>query len=480
MVTSTSSASTTTTSPTTTSLATLLGGGSGVDMLALANNLATAQFSARTSQLSTKTDTLNTKVSTASNIKSMLLALDTSMGTLVRSGDLARTPSVANAAVATATLTGATAPKGSYSLEVSQLAANQTLASAAFGASTETVGAGTLTLRFGTTSGSSFAEDPSHSAVNISIPEGATLADVASAINGANAGVSAYVAQTVNGAQLVMKGTEGAANGFTLETDAASGSGLAKLAWSPSSGSSTLMTTAQDAAFKVDGLPMTATSNSVSTAVNGVKLQLTATNVGAPTTITFADPTSSIGTSMQDLVDALNEVMGALNTATSLGGDLANDAGARTLKRSLMAIGSQTVMPNATGTARTLADLGLKTQRDGTFALDTSRLNATVASDPEGVAAMWTNGVNGVFATVDKVYRDATSTTGTYSLGASISTWTKQLTQIATDQSDLAEQQEALRSRLATQFTASETRISSIKSTMSMLTNQIAQWNKSS
>lgn len=471
------STSSTSSATTTTSIVTALGGGSGVDMTALANNLANAQFASRNDRLAARADKLDAQISAASNIKSLMLGLDTSLGALVRSGSLARTPSIANAAVAGATLSGSSQPSGSFSLEVTQLAARQQLASAPFAATTSPVGSGTLTLKFGTVAGGSFAQDTAHPSVDIDIPQGATLADVASAINSADAGVSAYVTTTVAGAQLVLKGTEGAANGFVLETG---DSGLSALAWAPGSANGTLMATATDAAFKVDGLEMTARSNTVVDAIPGVKLQLAATNVGMPTTVSFSDPSTAIATSMQDFVDALNEVVSALNSATTLGGDLANDAGARALKRSLSGLGGTTIMPGATGTARTLADLGLKIQRDGTFVLDTDRLSATQAADPKGVAAMFTNGVNGVFATVDKIYRATTTTSDAYSLGSSIAGYTKKKTGIATEKTDLAEQQEKLRARLVAQYTASETRIGASKSTLAMLTNQIAQWNKSS
>lgn len=476
MVSSTSS-STSASAVTTSSLVTALGGGSGVDMTALANNLANAQFASRNDRLATKSDKLDAQISAASNIKSLMLGLDTSLGTLVRSGSLARTPSLANASVASATLSGSSQPSGSYSLEVTRLASGQQLASAPFQATGSTVGSGTLTLKFGTVSGSTFAQDSAHAAVDITVPQGATLADVATAINGANAGVSAYVTNTVDGAQLVLKGPQGAANGFVLE---AADPSLSALAWSPGAATGQLLNTASDAAFKVDGLSMTATSNTVTDAIPGVKLQLAAVNTGAPTTLGFSDPAGAIAASMQDFVDALNEVVSALNTATSIGGGLANDTGARALKRSLSALGSATIMPGATGAAKTLADLGLKTQRDGTFALDTDRLSATTAADPKGVAAMFTNGVNGVYGTVDRIYRAAVSTSDAYSLGSSIAGYTKKKTGISTEKSDLAEQQEKLRARLVAQYTASETRIGASKSTLAMLTNQIAQWNKSS
>ncbi|MCT2398183.1 flagellar filament capping protein FliD [Novosphingobium mangrovi (ex Huang et al. 2023)] len=480
MATDATSSTSATSSLKTTSIATLLGAGSGIDMAALANNLATAQFELRTARLNDKTDTLNTRISTASNIKSMLLSLDTSLGTLVRSGDLAPTPSVANSAVATASLSGSTQPTGSYSLEVSQLATGQQLASSAYTASTDTVGAGTLTLRFGTVSGSAFTEDAAHAAVDITINTGDTLADVAAAINASGAGVNAYIANTTSGAQLVIKGAEGAANGFIVEAaEDVADPGLSNLAWSPGAGTGTLMATAQDAAYSLDGLAYTSASNTITDPVPGLKLQLTGTNVGTPTQINFSDPSANITGSMQDLTDALNEVASALNAATSRGGDLVTDPGARALKQSLSKLSGTTIMPNATGVAKTLADLGLSIQRDGTFALDKDRLSATMTADPDGVAAMFTNGVYGVYATIDKIYRAAASTSNTNSLAGSITKYNSQLTDISSDLSDLADQQEKLRARLASQFTASEARISVLKSTQSMLQNQIDAWNNS-
>lgn len=468
-----------TTSPTaTTSIATLLGAGSGIDMLDLANKLAEAQFAGRNQRIDDQTEKLKAQISAASDIKSMLLGLDTSLGALVRTGDLARNPSVGNSTVASATLSGSSQPSGSFSLEVTQIAAGQRIASGAYASPTATVGSGSLKLRFGTVSGTSFTEDTAHAAVDITVPAGATLNDVAAAINGAKSGVTAYVAQTVDGAQLVLRGADGEANGFVLEaTENAGDPGLSGLAWNPASGTG-LLSAATDAKFKIDGLDYSSKTNTVTDAIPGVKLTLTGTNAGAPTKVSFADPTSSIASAMQEFTDALNEVVSALNSATAIGGDLANDSGARALKRSLSQLAGQVIMPNATGNARTLADLGLSTQRDGTLSLDTKRLDATIASDPDGVAAMFTNGIYGVYATFDKIYRDASSTQSN-SIGASVNRYNKELTQLVTDKADLADDQEKLRASMAKRFTASETRIGQSKATLSLLENQIAQWNKS-
>ncbi len=472
-----------TTTSATSSLVTALGGGSGIDMAALASNLAQAQFAAKIDRLASQSEALEKKISTASTLKSQLSQLASALGERVRTGDLAPAPVINNSAVAQVTRSTLTKPSGSYTLEVSALATTQTLTGPPYAAATTPVGSGTLTLRFGNTSASGFTEDTSHAAVNITIPTGATLATVASAINGAKAGVSAYVTQGANGAQLVLKGAEGAANGFILEaTETVGEEGLAALAWQPPGGDpARLLATSGDAQFLLDGVAMTSPKNQVGEVAPGLSLTLTGTNSGNPAKISFSDPAASITSAMQDLLSAFNEILGTLNAAVDpKTGELSRDDGARNLRRQLTGLPGTVVMPLATGGApSTFADLGLALQRDGTFRLDTARLQATLARDPEGTAAMFTNGLHGIFATVDKLARNASLTTeGSGALGRSITLYQTQLSRVTNDNTKIAEQQEALRARLAAQFSSADTRIGSSKSTLSFLQAQVAMWTK--
>ncbi len=480
----TSSVTTTATSQ----LVTALGGGTGIDMAALAQNLAAAQFAAKADRLTSQSNKLDREISSASAIKSMLVNLSASLGERVRNGDLSPQPVVANSAVAKGTLSGAARPKGSYSLEVTALAAAQTLTSPAFAAPASAVGSGTLTLRFGTVAGASFTEDTAHAATNITIPPGATLADVASAINaasaaasaGANAGVSAYVARTASGAQLVLKGQTGAANGFVLDASETPGDpGLAALAWDPAGDALRLKAGASDAAYKIDGLAMTSPGNAITDAIPGLNLSLTATNAGAPTQITFADPASGITAAMQELVSALNELSASVKTAADpKSGDLGQDPGARALQHALAQFGSQVIMPAATGNEpKTLTEIGLATQRDGSFRLDGVRLTAALKADRAGVSAMFTNGLYGVFASFDAIARGAAAASNPGSLGGSIARYTTLKTKTAEDQTALTAKQETLRSQLVSRFAKLNAGVGASRSTLSFLQNQIAAWN---
>ena len=477
MATTTSSTSSTSA---TAQIVSALGGGSGINTAQLAEQLAAAQFAPRLDQLTARNDKLTAQISSASNLRSLMTTLASSIGSLIRTGDLAVNPSISNASVATVSKGTATG-SGTYSLEVNSLANAQKLVTPAYASSTATVGSGTLTLRFGTVSGGSFTADASRAQVDIAIPTGTTLADVAAAINNANTGVSAYVANGSAGAQIVLKGQEGAANGFQIETTPdVGGEALADLAWTPASAGTRLKATASDASYSIDGIDYTAKSNTVNDIVPGLNIKLAATNVGNPATISFSDPSSGISTAMSDLVGALNEVVSQLNTATDkTSGELGNDPGARALRTALTSLPGAKVMPNAAeGKPSTLADLGLKIERDGSFSLDTTRLTNTLKASPQEAGAMWTTGIFGVFATVDKIARAASSTTG-ISLGSSITRYTALQKSTTERQSQLTDKQEALRQQMVSRFASMDTRVSGSQSTLTFLKAQIDAWNAS-
>ena len=463
------------------SLVTALGAGSGIDMAALAANLAAAQFAPRSDRLTARSELLERQISAASEIKSQLLQLSTALGDRMRTGDLSPQPNVANAAVASASLVAGASPKGTYSLEVLALASSQTLASPpVLGAP----GSGSLTLRFGSVTASQFTADPAQTDVTIAIASGATLADVAAAINGAGAGVTAYVANAADGPRLVLKGKDGANSGFIVEAAETPGEeGLAALAWSPPAAApERLIGPATNARFKLDGLEMTSASNTVTQPAPGFNLTLRGANVGAPTTITFAEPGAAISGFMQDFVNALNEVARTLKTATDpQSGDLARDSGARALRQSFSRLASTTIMPGAVDPApRTLADLGIATERDGTFRLDPARLNAAMQRGPAAVSAMFTTGLYGVYATMDGLSRKATSLTNPGSLGGSINRYTAQRAKVTEDISILTEKQEDVRANLARRFAVADSRVGAARSTLSFLQGQIDAWNAGS
>lgn len=466
-----------TTTSATQSIVAALGGGSGIDFAALATNLAQAQFAARIDRIANRSEVLDRQISAASTLRSQLSQLAASVGERVRSGDISAQPQIANGAVASVSR-GIVSGSGSYSLEVTALARAQVLASPPQ-AATAPVGAGTLTIRFGTLGGT-FTEDPAHAPLSLTVAPGTTLAGLAGQINAARAGVSAYVVQGSSGAQLVLKGSEGAQNGFVIETsEDPAEPGLSTLAWEPGSDPARLTATAADAAFRLDGVALTSPSNRIDNVAPGLSLQLTGTNPGAPTTIRFSDPKAAVSAFMQDFTSALNELATSLAEVTNpQGGDLARDPGARALRQALVELAGSVILPTApAGQPRTLAELGLATNRDGTFRLDAARLDAAVKASPEGVSAFFTAGIHGIFATLDRLSRNAGALGNPGSLGGSVARYSALKTRLSAQASELSEAQAALRAQLVKRFAATEGTVGTSRGTLSFLQNQIDAWN---
>ncbi|QWC57407.1 flagellar filament capping protein FliD [Erythrobacter sp. 3-20A1M] len=467
------------------SILSALGGGSGIDMAKLATDLSTAKYAAQIEQLKSRSDLMETRISAAAALKGQLSQLASALGERVRTGDLAASAATANPAVAKVSVAGGARASGTYSLEVTQLASSQTLVGKPYATSDSLVGEGTLTFDFGTVSGGSFSADGGTAPLSIEVTADDTLSTLASKISTSGSGLTAYVVSGSSGAQLVIKGEQGAVNGFTISGSGASVGGGASapgnidfLDWSPATDGGQLKATAKDARLVFDGVEVTSATNTVTGLPAGLSLTLTGTNAGAPTEISFDRKDGAITSLMEDLVAALNDVTGQLKqTASPLGGELGNDSGARALKRELAALAGTVIMPNApAGAPRTLGDLGLTASREGTFRLDADRLKETLARDPDGAAGMFTSGLYGVFATMDKLARNLGSTTDPGSLGGSIARYERQQTQIENRLEKIAEQQENLRAQLGRSFSWADRRVTQSQSTLSFLKSQVALW----
>jgi flagellar hook-associated protein 2 len=134
-------------------------------------------------------------------------------------------------------------------------------------------------------------------------------------------------------------------------------------------------------------------------------------------------------------------------------------------------------MPGAApGEPRTLGDLGLRLNRDGSFALDNAQLDRALTETPRAVSAMFTTGVFGVFATMDRLVRNATRVNDPGSLGGSLTRLQRQMQNTSERLDKIADQQERLREQLTRQFSASERRVNNSQTTLAFLQQQIDVW----
>ena len=171
---------------------------------------------------------INTKLSAWGTVKSALSELQTAAEKLIKQDTWnATTASSSNEDQVQATggnsKGGAT---GNHSLVVKQLAQSQTVATRSFANADAVVGGGTLRIQMGTVNedGTSFTADGERKALEITVPENATVKDIRDIINRSNSGVSANLINDGNGVRLMLTGSQsGAKNAFEIS---ASGNGL--------------------------------------------------------------------------------------------------------------------------------------------------------------------------------------------------------------------------------------------------------------
>ncbi len=366
-----------------TSIAATLGIGSGLDTTQLVTDLAAANKAPK-EKLITDRETANaSKVSSLASLASGIDGFATALTTLISGGTLYTQPTSSNAdALGVSALAGGRIAGLAATLQIDKLAQAQTIVSDRVDSATDAIGQGTMTLA---TARGSFT-------ITIG-SDNDSLTGLARAINGASAGVTASVLTDSAGSRLVIKGAVGAASAFTLTADGGSAAGLAAFTYDPAgtSGMSAAQT-AQDASLILDGVAVTRASNTVSDLIPGVKLELKAVTTSA-VAIGATQPVTAMRQAVIDFVDTYSELKTTLDSATASGlnggtaGALRGDAGIRAMVQQLGKLSSTPLV--SSGAVTTLADLGVRTGNDGKLSVDTSRLDAVLASNPDDVEAMF-------------------------------------------------------------------------------------------
>lgn len=337
--------------------------------------------------------------------------------------------------VVTGSASGSTA-RGSYSVQVDQLAQRQSLIAAGQFSADSAIGSGdTTTLTFqrgaisggtlsnGTYSGATFTPDAAATAGTVTITAANnTLTGIRDAINAANVGVTASIIRDGSTAsyRLVLQGaSSGAANSLRVSVsgDATLG-GL--LAYDPAGTQKLTQTTAaQDARAQVNGVPLSSSTNVLGEAIDGVSLTLA--KVGTAT-VTVGRASAAVTQSVRDLVKAYNDFNKALgdlsrsDPARKVSGVLSGDAATRTLLVQLRATLSGSVAEGNPGDPTTLSQVGLAFQRDGSLTLDTARLSAALDSNPEALARLFASGARATDGQIRVISTGTATQPGSYAV----------------------------------------------------------------
>jgi flagellar hook-associated protein 2 len=297
---------------------------------------------------------------------------------------------------------------GSYSVEVQQLAQQQKVRSDGFASLSSAVGSGTLTIQYGTydSGNNTFSLNSAKAAQTITVdPSNSTLAGVRDAINAANAGVSATIINDGASNRLVLTAKDtGAANSLRITVSDDDGtnidsSGLSQLSFDPTATAGvgrnlTQVQAAQDAKLQIDGIGVSKPSNTITDAIEGLTLNLLKTNTGSPTTLDVARDSAGVKTSVETFVKAFNSInqtlkdLGGYNSATKKGGILQGDSTALSIQRGIRSA-LTTAVGQIAGGFTSLSQIGVAFQKDGTLALDSTKLQAAMDSGFDQIGGLF-------------------------------------------------------------------------------------------
>lgn len=415
---------------------TVSGLGSGLDINKIVSELIAAERAPATKRLDTKEAGIQSQLSGIGTLKGTLSDFRTAIAGITSAAQFQNlSATTSNDALFSATTTSA-AQAGSYDIKVTQLAQAQRLVTSEnyrFAAVTDTLGTGTLTFNFGSTTGGVFTENTAKTAKTVTIDaSNNTLAGVRDAINKANIGVRANIINDGTGYRLSIGVTDsGAANGLKISVadgdgDPTNQAGLSRLAYDPTladgvAGKNMTQTiAAQNAALTVDGLAITSASNSVVGVVPGVTLSLKSKSDTAAT-LTLAQDSTTASKAVEAFVTAYNKLIStsksltAYNATTGEKGALIGDSSVRAITGQVRNILTSAVT-GAAGSVHSLTEVGISLQRDGTLALDSGKLQTALTTDSQAVASLFSRVGRASDSLVSYSSASSTSKPGAYAV----------------------------------------------------------------
>ena len=472
--------------------------GSGIDVETTIGKLLAIEKRPLTT-LQTKATTIDSKISAFGSVKSQISTLSDAVTALSKAATwTAKSVSSSNSTAVSASVTaGSDASLSSLSVSVSQLARAQSVASAAVASGTG-VGSGSLSIQLGTWSSGaspSFTEGAG-AAVSVSIDASDSMANIATKINAAGAGVTATVLKDLSGERLMLRSsTTGEAAGFRVQAtdDGSSGGvGLGALAFdNPSAGAGMAANTVQygqNAKATINGIAVESATNTLADNIPGLSLTLSQVTT-APVDITASSDTSAMKTAVNAFVTAYNATNTMLNSATKYDAStktaalLQGDATTTGLQNALrQLLGSS----SGGGALKQLSDLGISigSAGAGNLVVDAAKLDKALKSPaavqqffsaPSGAAAG--DSATGFATRFSAFTQAAIAATGT--LDTRTTSLQSEKKTNGKDQDKVNDRLTLVESRLRKQYTSLDTKMASLTTLGNYVTQQIAQWNKS-
>lgn len=233
-----------------------------------------------------------------------------------------------------------------------------------------------------------------------------TIAELVNAINNAadNPGINASLVRTDGATHFMLSSTEtGAANSISV-----SASGTGQAWFEDAFAATTDISTPQDAVIWLgaegSGLQLTNSTNTFSDVIDGVELTVSKaqTSGDTPVTVTVGADQEGSKEQVNTLIDAYNTLMSTIGKYTA-SGDEETDRGI--LASDSMIRSAETRISNlfrTTYEGKTLMEMGLSIDRNGTLTLDSERFEQAQQNNSATLEAMF-NGDGNLFDSVDSI-----------------------------------------------------------------------------
>ena len=181
----------------------------------------------------------------------------------------------------------------------------------------------------------------------------------------------------------------------------------------------------QDAVFRVNGVSLTRSTNTITDALEGITLNLISAEIGTSVTVSVAQDTAAIRSSIQSMVDNFNTASSLIsdqfvfNEEFQTSGPLSGDVTLLTLQSQLRSL----VIDPITGLSsdeNSLSVFGVGFNRDGLLEIDNAKLNAALADDLLKVKNVLAESGSTTDSDIEFVFQTDETVAGSYDVDVTI------------------------------------------------------------
>ncbi|SEI78321.1 flagellar hook-associated protein 2 [Allopseudospirillum japonicum] len=410
-----------------------IGIGSNILTNDLIDQLVDAEKVPATNKLDREQELLEFRQEALGEVSSALSKIENSLSSLASASTFSRnTATSSNESVARGTAS-TLAGSGTYNLNVTQLAESHSIASkaGAFSSVDDVIGTGTIQIQFGNYTDADndwnngvdgFTQNTAKDPITINLDSSNnTLSGLRDAINDAGVGVTATIVNAggTDGYRLLLTSEDtGESSAMRLTSSTTTGD-LSVFDFNETTQEADTTIQAQSAAFKLNGMNVTSESNQVTEAIKGVTLTLE--DVGNAT-LSVSRDTDQLSEKINGFVEAYNEFRDLVknytkyDTDTGQAGVLIGDFAVNTISRQVSGLISKVIPGREDSSVRSLADIGLGTDRHNDFKLtfDSAKFAQKMASSEADVVALFATQGTATDSGIQYIGASSATKEGTY------------------------------------------------------------------